>query len=155
MENNKQHPKSHAGGSFLAGFLLGAIFASLLTTKKGRAILREIVNAGMEMVEDFLAERKDKEYEKKVAQREAVVVATEKEEVADATLDIESEITASETPAPEAKAKAEPETTEAEIEINEVSVEAIDMAKSTEEEKPAKLGSKRRLFKGIRKTKAN
>lgn len=151
MENNK-HPKSHAGGAFLAGFILGAIFASLLITKKGRAVLREIVNAGMEMIEDFLEDRKDKAYEKKVAQREIVVVQEEKEDVADAASDLESGVSANETEVLDTAETAPIPASE--LEIDEVSDEAIELAKKMEE-KPAKLGSKRRLFKGIRKTKAN
>jgi len=152
MENNKNHVKSHAGGAFLAGFILGAIFASLLVTKKGRAVLREIINAGMEMIEDFLAERKDKAYEKKAAARQIVLAEEENENVEEAAEDIESQVAANEAPIPDEIETAQSQ----EIVIDEVSPEAVELAKSQEEEeKPAKLGSKRRLFKGIRKTKAN
>lgn len=92
MEN--KHEKKHsAGAAFLWGFILGAIFASLLTTKKGRAILRELVNTGMELIDDFIEERKNKAYEKSVEVKNKIVEQVEKEEVEHAEDDLDSEIT--------------------------------------------------------------
>ena len=167
-----KHGKSHSGAAFLWGFILGAIFASLLTTKKGRTILRELVNTGMELIEDFIEQRKEHAYEKAVDERQKVMVQEEKEDVAEAAKDLDTGIETVETEIPSQASAAvqEENSTPDEIEIEEVSEEALKFAakmeesekpkaasaqSSSEASEPRKLGSKRRLFKGIRKTKAN
>lgn len=155
MEN--KHGKSHAGSAFLIGFILGAVFASLLLTKKGRAVLRELVNTGMELIEDFIEERKNKEYEKATAQREKVIEETENESVAQAAEDLSSEVEPVEAAAEELnQVEVDAASAQSFDEPREVSEEALKFAKHMDEnEKPAKRGSKRRLFKGIRKSKPN
>ena len=159
---NKTDKKNHAGGAFLWGFILGAIFASLLTTKKGRAILKELVNTGVEMIEDFVEDRKNKAYEKKMDEREKIIIQEEKEEVKNAKEDLESKVGETETVVQESAKPKE------EVIVEEVSPEAFNFAKkmdqtettleeisSTPIPEPKKRGSKRRLFRGIRRGKAN
>jgi hypothetical protein len=152
MEN--RHEKKHHS-TFLWGFILGAIFATLLTTKKGRAILRELINMGLEMVEDFVEDRKNASYEKKIIQKEAVIKKQQEDETKDAAEDLKSEIGVSEELTQDTM-EVKPDGA-VEIDVDVVSEEAVKMAKKLEEseEKPVKRGSRRRLFRGIRKTKAN
>lgn len=159
MDKNR-HGKNHGGSAFLWGFILGAIFATLLTTKKGRAILRELIDLGTELIEDFLEQRKNKSFEKKIIETQKAFVKEEKENVMEAVEDLNSEIGASETVVSD---KTEVKSAEEEIVIDEVSLEAQNLARKVAEmekhthegEEPKKRGSKRRLFRGIRKTKAN
>src|SRR3972149_84171 len=51
-----KHDK-HGGSAFLWGLIIGALFATLLTTKRGRQILQELTNLGLELFEDFAEER--------------------------------------------------------------------------------------------------
>ena len=55
MEKNK-HSK---GGSsaFFWGLIVGALLATLLTTKKGRKVLRELIDVGLEMLEEFAQQK--------------------------------------------------------------------------------------------------
>lgn len=154
MKNDPHVKKSNSNSAFFWGFLFGAIFATLLTTKKGRAILREIINTGMELIEDFIEDRKDKMHQDSVIKAQKVIQEEEAENVADATSDLKSEVSGVEEAPVAAKSSSEPA-------VDEVSEEAEELAMDMEEEdvepaeKRAKRGSKRRLFKGIRKSKPN
>jgi hypothetical protein len=115
---------SNRSNAFLWGAIFGALFATLLTTKRGRQIIREMTNLGLELFEDFVEKRTKKNHESRIMNQEEI--AEEAKE------DIESEITEVET---------QPETAPA------ASVESAS--------EPAKNGdghgSKKRLFKGIRR----
>ncbi len=118
METNK-HGKS-GGSAFFWGLIIGGLLATLLTTKRGRQILREVVNLGLELFEDFVEERGRKN--------------VEKEDVIEATEDLESEIAENEAP-PVAESAPTP------------APEPVQ-----EPPPPVKNGhSKKRLFRGIRR----
>ena len=55
MEN--KHGKHHGGNSFILGVIIGALLATLLTTKRGRQILRDITDLGLEMFEQFVDDK--------------------------------------------------------------------------------------------------
>ena len=46
--------EANRGNAFLWGLTIGALLATLLTTKRGRQILRELTNLGLELFEDFV-----------------------------------------------------------------------------------------------------
>ena len=48
-----KHDK-HGGNAFFWGLAIGALLATLLTTKRGRQILRELTDLGLELFEDFV-----------------------------------------------------------------------------------------------------
>ena len=175
MENKGE--KKHSGSAFLWGFILGAIFATLLTTKKGRAILRELVNTGMEMIEDFVEEKKTKAYEKKLDEKEKIIIQEDEEDIKQTAADLETEIEAEEEE--DIEGMNMEEVMPDKMDVDDVSEEALKFAKKMENEaadrpevvssprfdplrqsvrevsQPKKRGSKRRLFRGIRKSKAN
>ena len=141
MENKSG--KKHSGSAFLWGVIVGAILATLLTTKKGRAILRELINLGMEMIEDFVDGRKNVSYEKAVSQKEQVIKEEEEEGVAQAAEDLDTDIGETEEITSEDMVETNPAASE--IEIDEVSEEAVKFAKKIEEPaNPVKRGSKRK-----------
>ena len=86
-----EHPKNHHGGSaFLWGLIIGALLASLLTTKRGRRILRELSEVAMDLIENFIEEKtsvKTKPIDIPVPKSK---VEQEKDEVEE---DLESEVT--------------------------------------------------------------
>lgn len=94
--------------------------STLLATKRGRTILREIVNLSLELFEDFVEER---------GRRNA-----EKEDIIEATEDLESEIIENEKPATTENTKNSTENTEEKVPVTNENGH-----------------SKRRLFKGIRR----
>lgn len=158
MENNK-NGKHSAVPAFFWGFILGAIFATLITTKKGRAILREVINTGTELIEDFLEERRNKAYEHETAKKEKIILEEEEKNVQEAMDDLDTGIGEIETvvadtqvspPAPiEEEIEIDAVSTESFDEPREVSEEAIKLAKKAEEaSKP-----KKRLFKGLKRNK--
>ncbi|OGH16442.1 MAG: hypothetical protein A3C30_04600 [Candidatus Levybacteria bacterium RIFCSPHIGHO2_02_FULL_40_18] len=49
--------RGRGGNAFLWGLIIGALLTTLLTTKRGRLILRELTNLGLELFEDFAEER--------------------------------------------------------------------------------------------------
>lgn len=121
MDNKNGH---HGGNSFIWGLLIGALLASLITTKKGRQIIRELTDLGIEIVENF-AEGKMNTSKKNVDE-----TLSEEEELADASDDLASEVTEEET------------------------IEVTSVQETSEESPPvpAENGhSKKRLFKGIRR----
>lgn len=118
-----KHDK-HSGNAFLWGLIIGALFATLLTTKRGRQILRELTDLGLELFEDFVEERT------RAGNSEQKDSNTEKiEETADAE---------------EAKEDIESEVTEVETSKQAASGESSGEPKNGN-------GHKRRLFKGIRR----
>ncbi len=128
MENKNPH---HRGGnSFIFGVIVGALLATLLTTKKGRQILRDLTNLGLEILEEFI---EDHAQGKKV--KTAVTVSVKNADLDDASDDLQSEITELET-------VVEPQAPEVKVENTQ---EAHD-------EPVIKNGhSKKRLFRGIRR----
>ncbi len=81
----------NGGNAFLWGLVIGGILATLLTTKRGREILRELTNLGLELFEDIASERtksKNSDYKDEVKE------------------DLEAEIAEVETPTPAASAEA-------------------------------------------------
>lgn len=78
-----KHDK-HGGSAFFWGLIIGALLTTFLTTKRGRQILRELTNLGLELFEDFVEERTREGKAEKKSDTEGM------EEVAK---DLESEIT--------------------------------------------------------------
>jgi hypothetical protein len=46
--------KQHGGGGFLAGLLIGAAVGALVSTQKGRQILKDLSDYGLEYVENAI-----------------------------------------------------------------------------------------------------
>jgi hypothetical protein len=63
--NMSQHNKTHktSGDNFLLGLILGGLLTALFTTKRGREILHELSEKGLDALEDI-----EKNVEKKVAE---------------------------------------------------------------------------------------
>lgn len=123
-ENKNGH---HGPNSFVWGLLIGALLATLITTKKGRQILRDLTDLGLEIFEDFV-EQKTRE-----ANGKKEPVSRDEEEMEEATADIESEITEAEEKTPEEK---------------------INVKEEVQTKNGNGNGhSKKRLFKGIRHNK--
>ncbi|MBI4092015.1 MAG: hypothetical protein HY427_02315 [Candidatus Levybacteria bacterium] len=74
----------HGGNAFFWGLAIGALLATLLTTKRGRQILRELTDLGLELFEDFVEDRTREDNLEKKSDTEGM------EEVAK---DLESETT--------------------------------------------------------------
>ncbi len=151
MEKNK-HEKSHGGNHFLFGLILGGVLATLLTTKKGRQILREVTDLGLSLLEDFIEEKtkpkKTKIEEELLAQEDIVSDITENEEVPPP---VSETVNVSNKPLNEAKK----DDSDIEMETVFVKEDIVTETESVEEEKePSSNGnghSKKRLFKGIRR----
>jgi len=102
--------KNGKGGSaFLWGLIIGALIATLLTTKRGRIILREVINIGLELLENFIDERTNnkkvsvkqtqaEDIDEMVENMEPEVAEFEQAPVDEATEDIGSGVTEEETP---------------------------------------------------------
>ena len=120
MDNKNGH---HGGNSFIWGLLIGAVLASLITTKRGRQIIRELTDLGIEIFENFA--------EDKMKPKKNVVETSEDEEDLDeASDDLASEVTEEET----------------------VEVTSVEGPSEVNEPAPAENGhAKKRLFKGIRR----
>ena len=84
-----KHDK-HGGNAFLWGLIIGALLTTLLTTKRGRQILGELTNLGLELFEDFVEDRTQDKQVGNSEQKESDIESTE------ATRDL-SEITEVET----------------------------------------------------------
>ena len=119
-----KHDK-HGGNAFLWGLIIGALFATLLTTKRGRQILRELTNLGLELFEDFVEERTNKNQEARSMNQE--------EGAEEVTEDLESEIT------------------ETEIPVESASDESVSPAPKNGNGNGH--SPKKRLFRGIRRPK--
>ncbi len=54
MKNkNNNNTNNSVGSGFLLGFILGVLATLLLTTKKGREILKELIDKGMQKITDI------------------------------------------------------------------------------------------------------
>jgi gas vesicle protein len=53
MQNKNNNINSGIGGGFLLGFILGVLATLLLTTKKGREILRDLLDKGIQKITDI------------------------------------------------------------------------------------------------------
>lgn len=51
--NNNNTTNSGTGSGFFIGFILGVLATLLLTTKKGREILKELIDKGMQKIKDI------------------------------------------------------------------------------------------------------
>jgi hypothetical protein len=126
-----KHEKHH-GSAFFWGLIAGALLATLLTTKKGRLILRELVNLALELIEELIEERNTK---KSQVPKEDNLEEELEEAAAE---DLDSEIT---------------EVEENVTESAEPSEQGADT--DTAEPKPAKTNGnghqKKRLFRGLRR----
>lgn len=150
MEKNK-HEKSHGGNHFLFGLILGGVLATLLTTKKGRQILREVTDLGLSLLEDFIEEKTKPKKEEKI------------EEELLAEDDLSSNITEDEEVSPpvetqsvaDKKVESEEKIEGKDIEMETVFVKEDIVTESVKAEKePSSNGnghSKKRLFRGIRR----
>jgi hypothetical protein len=93
-----ENKNGHHGGNhaFFWGLVIGAIFATLLTTKKGRQILRDLTDLSLELFEDFV-EQKTRESNKKKIDSDDLgfeeAVHEEEEAEKEASEDLASEIT--------------------------------------------------------------
>lgn len=52
-KNNINTNKNAAGSGFLLGFILGILFTLLLTTRKGREILKELLDKSIQKIADL------------------------------------------------------------------------------------------------------
>ncbi len=130
MTENK-NPHHHRGGnSFILGVIVGALLATMLTTKKGRQILRDLTNLGLEILEEFI---EDHSQEKKI--KTAATVSVKNADLDDASDDLQAEIT-------ELESVAEPQASE---------VKAEDAIEAQDEPVIKNGHSKKRLFRGIRR----
>jgi len=80
MEKNKHG--NHQGSAFFWGLIIGALLATLITTKRGRLVLRELIDLGLELIENFVDERNNKEQEASpksdtITQEEEIILANE------------------------------------------------------------------------------
>lgn len=124
-----KHDK-HSGNAFLWGLIIGALLVTLLTTKRGRQILRELTNLALELFEDFVEKKTQQNKEPKIHPEPLKATDTKREDVEQAEEDIESEIT--------------------EIEASE-NIESEASSEAPTEAKTNGNGHKKRLFKGIRR----
>jgi len=145
---NKNHGGHHArpvqkggGSAFIWGLLIGAVLTTLLTTQKGRRILREVAELGFELLEDFIEDR--------VGRKEASSMsADETEEVKE---DLESEVAEAETVTTPAQSSSQDASEQS---LGQVEITEKDSDEKIEEVKAPKAngnGHKKRLFRGIRR----
>lgn len=87
-ENKNEH---RGGNTFFWGLIIGATFATLLATTKGRKILRDLTDLGLELMEDFIDQKVGRDS-----------VEKETEEVQE---DIESEVAEDDIPEEETNTK--------------------------------------------------
>lgn len=131
MEKTKKH---HGGGSaFIWGLVIGALLATLLTTKGGRKILREFINAILDFAEDFGDKHK--------AKPASPPVVSEMEEVKEAADDLGSQITEIETE----------EVSFEEEQVADVPKARVQNMAEKEIPKTPNISSKKRMFHGIHK----
>jgi len=143
METNK-HEKKHSS-AFFWGFILGALFATLLTTKKGRQILRDLMDLALQLIEDFVDEKKREHLLSKVKMPENNTTVEE----AKVTEDIVSAVAEDEV-APDVETPEEFHQEELHETVSDVVAPRVH--KMAEDKEDAKNGhSKKRLFKGIKR----
>jgi gas vesicle protein len=81
MKNkNNTNTNNGIGSGFLLGFLIGVLATLLLTTKKGREILKELIDKGMQKITD-LEEAHEKTKQKQEPESENDYVKPKPEEV--------------------------------------------------------------------------
>ncbi len=150
MQNNK-HVKQGGGSAFFWGLVIGALLATLLTTKNGRKILHELVDIVLSMMEDFAEKKKTSNVPVVTAVKNTVNNIKEdiREEVEfkKAVDEINSEIAEDEQPG-----------SEDDLEVSSTPVQVIaeeeEIVVDEKEESPKSNGhAKKRLFHGIRKAK--
>lgn len=149
MQNNK-HVKQGGGSAFFWGLVIGALLATLLTTKNGRKILHELVDIVLSMMEDFAEKKKTSNVPVVTAVKNTVNNIKEdiREEVEfqKAVDDISSEIAEDEQPV-----------SEEDFDVSSTPVQVIaeeEIVVDEKEESPKSNGhTKKRLFHGIRKAK--
>jgi len=143
----QQQPKQHSGhgNGFLFGVIVGVVITLLFSTKKGREILRDVSEKGIEKLSDL--EKLTKEYEGK-------------DFLEDELLEEDDYVKPEPKPTPEpAKAASAKETPKAAVKETpklatkpspqpEVEHEVIE---PVEEKKPEKTITGRRWFRGLRK----
>ena len=142
MEKNK-HGKN-GGSAFFWGLIVGALLASLLTTKKGRQILKDLIELGIEMFEEFIEEKKAADIPKKAIEKAIAVKDKVVEEIKQASREVEEEISPPEQELSDVVAAVEEMEVEEEIITSEPEVKAKTNGNSHH---------KKRLFRGIRKSK--
>src|SRR5437016_2786786 len=62
MENNNNHNHNGSGNGFLLGVIVGVLITLLFTTKRGRVILKEVMEKGVERfanLEQLMRETKE------------------------------------------------------------------------------------------------
>lgn len=132
MENKNGH---RGGNVFIWGLVTGAFITTLLTTKKGRQILHNLTDLGIELFEDFI--------EQKTRETNSRTETSNKDNLKESALEnLASEITEEE--AASADGAGEPKKRE------ELSDDRIEASKEAED-KGGNGHSKKRLFKGIRR----
>ncbi len=168
METNK-HGKG--GSAFLWGFILGALTATLLTTKKGRQILRDMLDLGLELVEDFIEQKKqssqkvqgpakvDENTNHKAETTVDKADSIPEEKVSDEEIaeDLESEITEDEVVPEELIKEKEEELREVVMDVPNPVIHNMTFKNQSEpkeeSETPKNGHSKKRLFRGLKKSK--
>ncbi|MBA3723521.1 MAG: YtxH domain-containing protein [Candidatus Levybacteria bacterium] len=154
--NNKQQSN---GNGFILGLVVGIMIALLFTTKKGRAILRDVTEKGIDQLsklENLKQQVEDSELFDELEEDE-YVKAEPALEVQPIVKEPEPKETAPEKPvakptpvkAAAPAPKAEPKVVEPEPEIEEVPEEVA--SEEPQEKAQSKVIQGRRWFKGLRK----
>jgi len=80
MQNKNNNTNNGVNSGFLLGFIFGVLATLLLTTKKGREILKELIDKGMQKITD-LEESHEKTKQKQNPEEENDYVKPKPEEV--------------------------------------------------------------------------
>lgn len=80
MKNKNNNTNNGVNSGFLLGFIFGVLATLLLTTKKGREILKELIDKGMQKITD-LEEAHEKTKQKQNSEEENDYVKPKPEEV--------------------------------------------------------------------------
>lgn len=80
MKNKNNNTNNGVNSGFLLGFIFGVLATLLLTTKKGREILKELIDKGMQKITD-LEESHEKTKQKQNYEEENDYVKPKPEEV--------------------------------------------------------------------------
>lgn len=147
MEKNRP-VKQNGSSAFFWGLVVGALLATLLTTKNGRKILHELVDILLSMMEDFKEKKKIETMPVVSKVKNAVNDFKNEVEFEKAVDDIKSEIAEDEEPA-----SSEPEFEDRAVTPVQVMTEETDVVIEEKEASKPNGHSKKRLFHGIRKAK--